>query len=84
MIFLQRTACKASIRGSKYSTVLSAKTVFYNFREDAPELLEGLMMVVCRVRMSLPRNVDFFFFILYLLSYVFNPNDWVFGLIPRH
>ena len=33
--------------------------------------------------MSLPRDVDFFFFIIYLLSYIFNPNKWVFGLIPR-
>ena len=44
------------------------------FHEDAPELLEGLMMGVCRVRMSLNGDVDFFFFILYLLGYVFNPN----------
>ena len=28
-----------------------------NFREDAPELLEGLMIGVCRVRMALPRDV---------------------------
>ena len=55
---------------------------YSHFREDAPELLEGLMIGVCRVRMSLPRDVDFFFFILYLRSYVFNPNDWVFELIP--
>ena len=35
-----------------------------NFREDALELLEGLMIGVCRVRMSLTRDDDFFFFIL--------------------
>ena len=54
--------------------------VLQSFCEDALELTEGLLCGV-RVRMSLPRDVDFFFFIIYLQSYVFNPNDWVFGLI---
>ena len=47
--------------------VLLHTSIQYIFREDVQELFEGWLMIgFCRVRMSLLRDIDFFFFIQYL------------------